>query len=104
VKRLVFAAVQHPWVLDYAVPIGQIVVGITWRRMSRRRRLNRGDLAIGTDLFLTALAVWLAVLAAINLAIHDRLQQANLELAWQVLVPDHSRLRCLTTRCASVVA
>jgi hypothetical protein len=85
-KRAVLAAVGQPWVLDYVVPIAQVIAGLAWRRMARRRPLRRADLAIGPDLLTAALAIWLAVLALINAIAPNQLQRANLELAWQAFL------------------
>jgi hypothetical protein len=92
-RRLVLAAVSQKWVLDYLVPLGQILVGTTWKRMARHVPFHRGDLAIGTELFTAALAVWMAVLATIHHKVHGlvdsrllRLEQSNLELGYQLFI------------------
>jgi hypothetical protein len=84
-KRVILGAVRHKWVLDYVVPVGQLAVSLAWKRAARRVRLEPGDMAVGPELLLTSVVVWLAVLAAINQQNPTRLRAANLELAFSLL-------------------
>jgi hypothetical protein len=84
-KRAILGAVKYKWVLDYVVPLGQLAMSLAWKRVARRGPLERGDMAVGPELLLTSIVVWLAVLAAINQQDPDRLRAASLELAFSLL-------------------
>jgi hypothetical protein len=86
VRDVLLRLLREPWFLGLVVPIAQPLISLALRRCSRRSRLDLGDWALGPELLITAIAIWLAAMAALGKIELSRQQKASMDLAFSALL------------------